>query len=63
MKHVENSKAGSKPQQGQKLEDVERGRDRQDHTLATISETKEEGDEGKVTLGHWSASRNASDKA
>jgi hypothetical protein len=63
VKHVENSNAASKPQQGQLLEDVERGRERQDHGLVTIFEAKDEGEEGKVTLGHWSASRDTSDKA
>lgn len=65
VKHSENSNAASKPQQGQKLDDVERGRDRTEHGLVTIFETKDEADEAgtPVTLGHWSASRNTSDKA
>lgn len=60
VKHSENSNAALKPQQAQKLEDVERGRDRKEDGLVTIFETK---DEETMTVGHWSASRNTSDKA
>ena len=60
VKHTENSNAAPKQQQGQKLEDVERGRERKEDGLVTIFEAK---DEETVTLGHWSDSRNASDKA
>jgi hypothetical protein len=64
VKHVENSKAASKPTpQAQSLNDVERGRDREEHGLVTIFENKDEGDEEPVTLGHWSDSRKSTDKA
>lgn len=46
----------------QKLDDVERGRDREEHGLVTIFEAKDEADEETATLGHWSASRKGSDK-
>ena len=64
VKHLENS-GGSKAQHAQKLEDVERGRDREEHGLVTIFEAKDEADEETVTLGHWSASasRKTPDKA
>jgi hypothetical protein len=46
------------------MADLERGRDREEHKLVTIFETKDEGgDEETVTLGPWSASRQSSDKA
>ena len=63
VKHLENSKAPPKAPQGQKSDDVELGNDQEEHGLVTIFEAKEETDEEKVTLGHWSASRNGSDKA
>jgi len=62
-KHVENSSAAPKAPQGPKLDDVERGSDREEHGLVTIFEAKDEVDEETATLGHWSASRAASDKA
>jgi hypothetical protein len=63
VKHTENSNAAPKQPQGQTLSDAERGRDREEHGLVTIFEAKDEADEDTVTLGHWSASRKASDKA
>jgi len=63
VKHVENSNSTPKPPQGQKSNDVERGRDREEHGLVTIFEAKDEGDEETATLGHWSASRQAANKA
>lgn len=60
VKHTENS--APKPPQAQKLDDPEHGRDREEHGLVTIFETKDEGDEETATLGPWSASRQASDK-
>jgi len=62
-KNLENSKAPPKAPQGQKSDDVELGHDREEHGLVTIFEAKEETDGEKATLGHWSASRNGSDKA
>lgn len=63
VKHMDNSNAAPKPQQGQKLDDVERGREKTEHGLVTIFETKDETDGEPATLGHWSASRDTSDKA
>jgi hypothetical protein len=60
-KHLENN-ATPKAPQGQGS-DAERGLDREEHGLVTIFEAKDEGDEETATLGHWSASRNNSDKA
>lgn len=63
-KHVENSSAAApKVTQGPKSTDVERGRDREEHGFVTIFEAKGEAEEETVTLGHWTASRNTSDKA
>lgn len=61
-KHVENSNAAPRVPQEQKADDVERGRDREEHGLVTIFEAKNEGDEEVATVGHWSASRKTSDK-
>lgn len=63
VKHLENSGAAPKAPQGQRSDDVERGRDREEHGLVTIFEAKDERDGETATLGHWSASRNRSDKA
>ena len=63
VKHLENSSAGPKAPHVQKLDDVERGRDREEHGLVTIFEAKDEADEETVTLGHWAASRKTPDKA
>lgn len=60
---MENSGAAPKAPQGPKLDDVERGRDREEHGLVTIFEAKDEAEEETVTLGHWAASRKSSDKA
>jgi len=62
-KHVENSSAAPKAAPGQKPDDVERGRDREEHGLVTIFEAKDEADEETATLGHWSGSRTVSDKS
>jgi len=59
VKHLENSGAAPKAPQS---DDVERGRDREEHGLVTIFEAKDEGDGETATLGHWSASRKDSDK-
>lgn len=63
VKHVENSNAASKPIQSQKLDDVERGRDKDERGLVTIFEAKDEVDEEAATVASWSASHKTSDNA
>ena len=48
VKHLENSNAAPKVPQS---DDVERGRDREEHGLVTIFEAKDEGDEERAATG------------
>jgi hypothetical protein len=58
VKNTEN--AAPKAPHAQNLGD---GGDEEAHRLTTILEMKDEADEETVTLGHWSDSRKALDKA